>query len=94
LPGFQWLTHVVDYDTFPDSLLVVWVFDTDAHLAQAIAADEGAYMLELTAEALNATGVQLDNLASHVAFDSEQACSRSHGGNWEARLRARNRRLH
>ena len=30
IPGFVWLTHVVDYEAFPASLKVVWVFDTQA----------------------------------------------------------------
>ena len=36
LPGFCWLTHQVDYTRFPDSLVVTWVFDTHANLANAL----------------------------------------------------------
>ena len=31
--GFEWLTHRVNYDSFPDSLVVTWVFDSESHLA-------------------------------------------------------------
>ena len=28
--GFQWLTHDVDYERFPQSLCVTWLFDSEA----------------------------------------------------------------
>lgn len=31
--GFQWLTHSVNYDNFPNSLKIICVFNTDEHLA-------------------------------------------------------------
>ncbi|MGK9546088.1 hypothetical protein O6486_23965, partial [Salmonella enterica subsp. enterica] len=31
IPGFEWLTHTVDYAAFPQSLRVIWVFDTRAN---------------------------------------------------------------
>ena len=36
--GFCWLTHEVDYDLFPSSLRVIWVFDTQANKDQALPA--------------------------------------------------------
>ncbi|PZW64390.1 hypothetical protein F471_03911 [Pseudomonas sp. URMO17WK12:I1] len=36
--GFQWLTHEVDYERFPESLLVTWMFDSEANRARALAA--------------------------------------------------------
>lgn len=91
LAGFQWLTHQLDARAFPDSLQVVWVFDTDAHLAQALRAGGEQTMRGLTEEALDAAGVKLDAIDQYVDFDSEQACQRSHGGDWGARLRAATR---
>lgn len=55
--GFSWLTHEVDYAAFAASLVVVWVFDTQAHKEQALAAGQGARMLELTARALEEADV-------------------------------------
>ena len=52
IPGFAWLTHVVDYEAFPASLKVVWVFDTQASKDFALADGEARYMGELTAQAL------------------------------------------
>lgn len=86
ITGFCWLTHTVDYQRFPDSLQVVWVFDSHANKALAHANGQDLRMIELTAIALEDAGVQLDPLAAHVHFDSEQECQRSHGGDWQRRL--------
>lgn len=51
LPGFCWLTHEVDDQRFPESLVVTWVFDTHAHLAQALKGDARRHIDELTAAA-------------------------------------------
>ncbi len=72
--GFQWLTHEADFEAFPQSLRVVWVFDTQAHREQALAAGLAARMIELTAMALAAADVTIANPARHVFFDSEEQC--------------------
>ncbi|AUG01608.1 hypothetical protein CXQ81_13670 [Pseudomonas sp. 09C 129] len=84
--GFSWLTHVVDYAAFPASLRVVWVFDTQASKSLALACGQGERMLELTAMALHDAGVELQALAAHVRYDSEEQCQRINGGNWQQRL--------
>lgn len=86
LEGFCWLTHEVDYTAFPASLVVVWVFDTQACKEQALAAGEGGWMVELTAWALEEAGVALEPVAAHVFFDSEEQCRRVSGGDWARRL--------
>lgn len=90
--GFVWLTHCVDYQHFPESLVVVWVFDTDAHLASALKGEAKQRLHDLTANALAEAGVAIDNVARHIDFDSEQACQRTDGGDWQRRLRSRSAR--
>ncbi|MHC8344598.1 hypothetical protein [Pseudomonas sp. RT6P73] len=84
--GFEWLTHEVDYDEFPSSLRVVWVFDTQANKDQALASGQGERMVELTAIALNEAEVLVSQVSAHVQFDSEEQCQRANGGNWQQRL--------
>jgi hypothetical protein len=84
--GFSWLTHEVDYAAFPSSLRVVWIFDTQAHQEQALAAGQGERMLALTATALDQADISLNPLARHVLFDNEEACRRANGGDWQQRL--------
>ncbi|MGC5700793.1 hypothetical protein J4P02_11405 [Pseudomonas sp. NFXW11] len=85
--GFSWLTHEVDYAAFPTSLVVVWVFETQAHKDQALAAGQSALLIELTAQALAEADVQLERVAAHVFFDSEEQCQRINGGDWAQRLK-------
>jgi len=92
LPGFCWLTHVVDFDKFPDSLLVIWVFKASDDVAAAIKSGGDSRMLELTEEALSEVDVSVDSISSHVAFDSEEECRRVHGGDWVKRLKSRAQR--
>ncbi|WP_166359635.1 hypothetical protein [Pseudomonas akapageensis] len=84
--GFSWLTHEVDYGRFPASLMVVWVFDTQANRDQALAKGQGARMVELTASALSDADVVVSPVSAHVHFDSEEQCQRANAGNWQQRL--------
>ena len=84
--GFTWLTHRLDPDNFPASLRITWVFQREADKAAALAGEAKARMLALTCQALDEVGIRLDHPAWHVRFDSEEACSRSHNGDWNKRL--------
>ncbi|MBU1282110.1 MAG: hypothetical protein KJ884_13630 [Gammaproteobacteria bacterium] len=70
--GFQWLTHEVDYAHFPQSLVVTWMFETEAHKARALASTDKARMLELTLAAFEQVGISVSSIAAHVAFAVEQ----------------------
>ena len=83
IPGFDWLTHTVNYAAFPASLRVIWVFNTQANKNHALASGQEARMRELTATAL----ADVDLPASTpVHFDSEEECHLKHGGDWRLRL--------
>lgn len=84
--GFEWLTHDVDYQRFPASLRVIWVFASQAEQDAAIAKGQDRLMLTLTAAALEAAAIQLETPAAHVHVDNEQQCLRVDGGNWQQRL--------
>lgn len=86
IPGFEWLTHTVDYRAFPQSLRVIWVFDNCASKDHALSTGANARMRELTAAALNDAGVQGTHMAGCVSFDSEEQCHHQHGGDWRRRL--------
>ena len=91
LVGFEWLTHRVDYERFPESLMVTWVFDTDSSMNAAIASPGAARMQALTLAAFEDIGISVTAIASHLEMDSEERCTATHGGNWVARLNARQR---
>lgn len=82
--GFEWLTHRANYERFPDSLVVTWVFATDQHCKGA----DLARLNALTQAAFDDAGIRVSDVAAHVALDSEERCTAQHGGDWRARLRS------
>ena len=86
IPGFEWLTHTVDYAAFPQSLRVIWVFDTRANMESALANGADQRMRELTAAALHDAEVARVKIERCVRFDCEEACNTQHDGDWRARL--------
>jgi hypothetical protein len=70
--GFQWLTHGVDYEQFPQSLVVTWMFDSEASRARALASPDKARMLALTLAAFDEVGISVSRIVDHVAFSVER----------------------
>lgn len=70
--GFQWLTHDVNYERFPESLIVTWMFDSEASKARALASADKARVLELTLAAFEEVGISVPRITDHVAFSIEQ----------------------
>ncbi|GGQ12821.1 Fis family transcriptional regulator [Shewanella litoralis] len=88
--GFEWLTHTVDYNTFPKSLRIVCVFDTEALLTQLNHNGHKLELLQLIKGTLAKDGIVLNNIEQHVKFDTEAACAQQHHGNWALRLSGAN----
>ncbi len=84
--GFQWITHQVNFNRYPSSLVIVCVFDTKAALTEALEQKKGDDLKRLIKEKLLSAGIAIKGLDQHIRFDSEQACKETHNGNWQARL--------
>ena len=69
--GFKWLTHFANYNSFPDSLSVVCVFNTRAQLAQATTSQKDDYLRDLIKQKLESAGIKVRNIRQHVSFDTE-----------------------
>lgn len=85
--GFQWLTHLVNYSNFPQSLRIVCVFDTNDSLSRLSTSHSKDELLSLIQKNLNQVNVHLKKVATHVAFDSEENCDKEHNGKWADRLK-------
>ncbi|TLU61104.1 hypothetical protein FE810_15650 [Thalassotalea litorea] len=80
--GFQWLTHIVNYDNFPASLRVICVFATNQQLLAANKTE----ITNLITTKLGSINVPLKTPSKHISFDSEENCSVNHNGKWGDRL--------
>lgn len=92
--GFVWITHMVNYDAFPQSLRIVCVFDTDEALSNAYDVKQDAYFYAAIEKALRGVNIKLNKLPQQVSFDTEEACQRTHAGKWNERLAKVSGRLH
>lgn len=84
--GFVWLTHLVNYNAFPNSLKIVCVFETDEALSKAIEDKQDDYFYTLINNELNSINIKLNQLRQQVSFDTEEAYERSHARKWNERL--------
>lgn len=84
--GFEWLTHFVDYDAFPESLEVVCIFDTEDSLSTALQEHQGSFIASVITDKLKSIEVPLTNSAKQISFDTEEACEKEHKGNWARRF--------
>jgi hypothetical protein len=80
--GFQWLTHLVDYSAFPESLKVICVFDTNDNLNSFIETNGRAEFGTLIRKKLFEINID----SSHISYDSEENCNISNNGKWADRL--------
>lgn len=86
IDGFEWLTHTVNFDRFPESLKVVCVFNRNDKLAHYLkSSSKGSLALQIINQ-LADIGIELKNAKNQIELDSEENCTIYHGGNWRKRL--------
>ncbi|WP_076410323.1 Fis family transcriptional regulator [Shewanella sp. UCD-KL12] len=85
--GFEWITHLVNYDNFPQSLKIICVFDTNEQLSAALENKQDEYLIKLIQQALTKVSIKVKDLSAKVSFDTEENCSRQDDGKWSSRLR-------
>lgn len=84
--GFQWLTHLVNYNQFPDSLSIICIFETKAELEQARQQMQAHLIVNLIKNELEQINIRFKDINRHVSFDTEEACEAEHNGNWQRRF--------
>lgn len=84
--GFKWLTHLVNYNNYPESLAVICVFDSNSDLAKARTAQEDELLRVLIKENLVSAGIVLSDVRKQISFDTEEACAKEHAGKWAERF--------
>lgn len=84
--GFEWLTHVVNYTDFPNSLKVVCVFDTNENLKHFMLMNNHTTLNALIQKEMSTIGVNLTRMNKHVSYDTEENCDKNNNGKWADRL--------
>lgn len=84
--GFQWLTHLVNYTDFPNSLKVICVFDTNDNLNNFTAANNHQRLNTLIQKKLLEMSINTNNITNHVLYDTEENCDKYDNGKWANRL--------
>lgn len=87
VPGFLWITHFVNYSNFPDSLMIVSVFESDEQLRLARVNAEDRWLSTLIQQKLTRLDVSTRKTREQIRFDTEEACQREDNGNWHERYR-------
>jgi hypothetical protein len=85
--GFQWLTHLVDYARFPESLKVVCIFDSNENLSTFMSKSNKNALALLIQQKLCEVGVNIKDMSAQVAYDTEENCAMEHKGKWAERLK-------
>ena len=86
LEGFQWLTHLVNFNNFPQSLKVICVFDTNDSLDNYLLSGKNDYIQSLIVSELQKLDISLKSVRNQILFDTEENCKSQHNGNWSKRL--------
>ncbi|WOJ92539.1 hypothetical protein R0135_12180 [Congregibacter variabilis] len=87
VPGFAWITHFVNYQNFPRSLVIVSVFETDELLRAACALQLDQTLSDLIETELKAINIPINPKDGQLRCDSEEACERENDGDWLQRYR-------
>ncbi|MBQ4810054.1 hypothetical protein A7985_06210 [Pseudoalteromonas luteoviolacea] len=84
--GFQWLTHIVNYQHFPESLSIVCVFNNKEHLQKALDDNKGEQLKGTIEKKLLTFDIKVKGIKKRILFDTEEACEAENDGNWSKRF--------
>ncbi|MFA0213649.1 Fis family transcriptional regulator [Vibrio cyclitrophicus] len=84
--GFLWVTHSVNFSSFPQSLKIVCVFDTNQDRTNFLNGEGQQSVSAAIQQAFNQVGIQLKNIDKHISYDTQENCDRDHQGKWNKRL--------
>ena len=87
--GFQWLTHLVNYSKFPQSLKIICIFDTNDNLDRFMTMNNSEDLTSLMQSKLAEIdiGINLKSMSNYISYDTEEECAKKHNGKWALRLR-------
>ncbi len=69
--GFEWLTHRIDYDDFPNSLMVHCIFTSDESIKQVIDSGQDEAIFKLIYDELVLIDINVKDISNRVTFDAK-----------------------
>ncbi len=69
--GFEWLTHTIDYDDFPNSLMVHCIFTSDESIRQVIDSGQDEAIFKLIYDELVLIDINFKDISNRVTFDTK-----------------------
>lgn len=69
--GFLWVTHTVNFSSFPQSLKIVCVFKTNQDRANFLAGEAQKHVSKTIQQAFNQVGVQLKNVDKQISYHTQ-----------------------
>ncbi|WP_413282733.1 Fis family transcriptional regulator [Vibrio sp. MA40-2] len=78
--GFLWVTHTVNFSSFPQSLKIVCVFETNQDRANFLVGEGPKYVSTTIQKAFNKVGVQLKNADKQICYDIQKNFKRDYQG--------------
>ncbi|MCG9662343.1 MULTISPECIES: Fis family transcriptional regulator [Vibrio] len=67
--GFLWVTHTVKFNSFPQSLKIVCVFETNQDRANFLMGEGQQHVSTTIQKAFSKVGVQLKNVSKQISYD-------------------------
>ncbi|MBU2895923.1 Fis family transcriptional regulator [Vibrio hepatarius] len=70
--GFLWVTHTVKFSSFPQSLEIVCVFETNQDRANFLVGEGPQHVSTTIQKVFNKVGVQLKNVSKQIRYDIQK----------------------
>ncbi|MCC4221930.1 Fis family transcriptional regulator [Vibrio campbellii] len=67
--GFVWVTHTVNYSSFPQSLKIICVFETSQDRANFLTGEGQRHVATAIQKAFHKAGTQLKNVEMQISYD-------------------------
>lgn len=67
--GFLWVTHTVKFSSFPQSLNIICVFETNQDRTHFLQGEGQQHVSTTIQRAFNNVGVQLKNVSKQISYE-------------------------
>ncbi|WP_112479071.1 Fis family transcriptional regulator [Vibrio variabilis] len=68
--GFLWVTHTVKFPSFPQSLQIICVFESNQDRANFLMSDGQQHVSSAIQIAFNRVGVQIKNVSRQISYET------------------------